>query len=84
MENLINGLRDIMESTMKADKERGDAAEAVKNISRIIEETAESAETVRDVAEKLLQNVDGLTQTADMLGDNMNNLKDGISVFKTE
>ncbi|NLL78456.1 MAG: hypothetical protein GX234_01360 [Clostridiales bacterium] len=84
MKNLIDGLREIMESSMKADQERSDAVEAVKNISEIIEETAGSAETVRDVVEKLLQNVGGLTRTADELGDNMNNLKDGISVFKTE
>lgn len=84
MKSLISGLREIMESAEKADKERGDAERAVRNISRIIEETADSAESVRDVVEKLLENVGGLTKTADVLGDNMNSLKGGISVFKTE
>ncbi len=84
MKNLIEGLREIMESAEKADQDRSDAEAAVRNISSIIDETADSAEAVREVVERLLQNVGGLTQTADVLGDNMNNLKDGISVFKTE
>lgn len=54
MGQLIEGLKDIVVSTEKADGERSAAVAAVKNISDIIEETAGSAETVNDVANKLL------------------------------
>ena len=46
MGQLIEGLKDIVVSTEKADGERSAAVAAVKNISDIIEETAGSAETV--------------------------------------
>ena len=82
MGDLVNGLKDIVVSTEKADSERSDAVAAVKNISAIIEETAGSAETVNDVAAKLLENVERLNHTADMLGENMDGLKTEISVFK--
>lgn len=81
---LVEGLKDIVTSTDKADRERSDTLEAVKNISGIIEETANSAEVVHEVAVKLMQNVEILNKTADMLGNNMNDLKTEISVFKTE
>ena len=38
--------------------------------------------TVRDSVEKLMENVEGLTETADSLGKNMQELKTEISVFK--
>lgn len=82
MSDLVAGLKDIVVSTEKADSERSDAVAAVKNISAIIEETAESAETVNDVAAKLLENVERLNHTADVLGENMDGLKSEISVFK--
>lgn len=81
---LIGGLKGIVTSTEKADQERSDTLEAVKNISTIIEETADSAEVVHDVAMKLMENVENLNQTANTLGDNMTELKSEISVFKTE
>ncbi|MBQ2802601.1 MAG: methyl-accepting chemotaxis protein, partial [Lachnospiraceae bacterium] len=57
MEQLIDGLKEIVDSTEKADIQRSAAVLAVKNISDIIEETASSAETVNDVAARLLENV---------------------------
>ena len=54
----------------------------VKNISDIIEETAGSAETVNDVANKLLNHVEKLSTTASVLDENMEGLKNEISVFK--
>lgn len=84
MTELVSGLNDIVNSTERADKERSDTLEAVKNISEIIEETANSAEVVRDIALKLLQNVENMNRTADALGENMQELKTEISVFKTE
>ena len=82
MGQLIEGLKDIVVSTEKADGERSAAVAAVKNISDIIEETAGSAETVNDVANKLLNHVEKLTTTASVLDENMEGLKNEISVFK--
>lgn len=82
MGQLIEGLKDIVVSTEKADGERSAAVAAVKNISDIIEETAGSAETVNDVANKLLNHVEKLSTTASVLDDNMEGLKNEISVFK--
>lgn len=82
MEHLIGGLKEIVEGVEKADYQRGEAVIAVKNISNIIEETAESAETVSDVVSKLQQNVEKLNSTAEGLDENMDGLKAEISVFK--
>ena len=75
MGQLIEGLKDIVVSTEKADGERSAAVAAVKNISDIIEETAGSAETVNDVANKLLNHVEKLSTTASVLDENMEGLK---------
>ena len=82
MGQLIEGLKNIVVSTEKADGERSAAVAAVKNISDIIEETAGSAETVNDVANKLLSHVEKLSDTASVLDENMEGLKNEISVFK--
>ncbi len=84
MSQLVDGLKGIVDSTQKADLERNDTLLAVQNISDIIEETASSAEVVRDVVSKLLEKVENLNQTAGVLGENMEELKMEISVFKTE
>ncbi len=82
MNQLVDGLKEIVIAMERADRERGDTVVAVKNISDIIEETATSAEIVNDVAIKLLQNVQNLNSTADTLSVNMDDLKSEISVFK--
>lgn len=84
MERLFEALKEIVLSTDQADKEREDTLAAVKNISEIIAETAEGTKVVQEVAAKLEQNVANMNQTAESLGDNMNDLKTEISVFKTE
>lgn len=82
MNELVLGLKDIVMSTEKADSERSDTVQAVKDISCIIEETAQSAEVVRGIADKLLLSVSDLSRTADVLGNNMGDLKQEISAFK--
>lgn len=82
MGTLIEGLKEIVDSTEKADHERKYTVDAVRNISDIIEETANSAEVVRDVLNRLMESVQNLNQTADSLGQNMEELKTEISVFK--
>ena len=79
---LIDGLREIAENTERADNERSSTVEAVKNISDIIEETAQSAEVVREIIDKLMESVQDLNSTADSLGENMEGLISEISVFK--
>jgi len=82
LSQLVNGLKEIVSSTEKADHERSYTVDAVRNISAIIEETAGSAAIVRDVAGKLMDSVQNLNKTADSLGENMDDLKSEISVFK--
>ena len=82
MSTLAEGLREIVTSMEKADIERSDTVQGVQNISDIIEETADRAEKVKDIAGRLLTNVENLNSTADVLGDNMQELKSEISVFK--
>ena len=82
MKKLVEGLEAIIHSTEKADAERSYTVTAIRQISGSIEETANSAMTVRDVAEKLMERVEGLNRTADALGENMDSLKSEISVFK--
>lgn len=82
MSMLIDGLKNIVDSTEKADHERSYTVDAVKNISDIIEETANSAEVVREVLDKLVENVQNLNHTADVLGENMDGLVSEVSVFK--
>ncbi len=82
MNMLAGGLEEIVTSMEKADAERSDTVQGVQNISNIIEETADRAEKVKDIAGRLLANVENLNRTADMLGDNMQELKSEISVFK--
>ncbi len=84
MQKLFDALKEIVSSTEQADKEREDTLAAVKNISDIIAETAEGTKLVQSVAARLQENVDTMNQTAQSLGDNMNDLKSEISVFKTE
>lgn len=84
MNALLDGLKEIAENTEKADQEREGAVSAVKIISEIIKETAESSEVVHDVAINLMQNVENLNRTARVLGENMVGLKAEIAVFKTE
>lgn len=84
MNQLVDGLKGIVDSTQKADQEQSDTLAAVQNISDIIGETANSAEVVQDVVGKLLEKVENLNQTAGVLGENMEELKTEISVFKTE
>ncbi len=84
MTNLVQGLKDIVSSTEKADSEREETLKSVKNISGIIEENAENVRAVNGVTEKLLENVENLNRISEILNQNMEELKSEISVFKTE
>ena len=79
---LVEGLKEIVKSIGKADEERSDTLQAVINISDIIADTSNRAETVNVIAEQLLASVKNLNTTADMLGENMDELKSEIDAFK--
>lgn len=83
MQILVSGLQEIVASTEQADKERSDTLQAVQNISQIIAETAGNAEIVNQTTEKLMENVENLSRTAEALGSNMTELKSEIAIFKT-
>lgn len=83
MNQLVEGLDHIMNSMESADSEKSDTVNAVKHISDIIESAAASAEVVNEVADGLMRNVTNLGRTAATLGENMEELRAEISVFKT-
>ena len=64
-----------------ADKQHHQTVAAVENISAIIDETANNAKLVFSATEKLGDNVKRLNETADILNDNMNELRQDISGF---
>lgn len=84
MNSLVEGLTAISSSVEKADKERSDTREAVRYISEIIEQAAVNAEIVSENAIKMMANVENLNHTSNNLMENMNGLKEDISVFKVE
>lgn len=81
---LFESLKEIIESTGRANTEGDNMMAAVQNISDIIDKTAGSAEIVYRVAEKLLYHVENMNHTADSLGSNMQALKLEIEMFITE
>lgn len=84
MKILLDGLKDIIVSTQKADVEKNNTLSAVENISAIIEEAAAGSEVVHGVAEELVHNVEKLNHTSDILTINMQALKNEIEAFTTE
>ena len=83
-QELVAGLKEIADTTEAADRERNGTMEAVENISAIIEQTSSGSAHVHDVAKELLNSVEKLNQTAQILDENMNGLKSEISAFKLE
>jgi methyl-accepting chemotaxis protein len=84
VKELLEGLKEISGKMEETDQVRTDTLRAVKKISGIIDETATNAEVVQGVAGKLISNVDRMNDTAKVLGENMEELKQEIAVFKTE
>lgn len=84
MQELFENLKEIGDCTASADVERNETLDAVENISAIIQQTASSSSLVRDLASELLNNVEKLSQTAEVLDDNMNGLKTEINAFTIE
>lgn len=68
MTELVAGLKEIVSSTEKADVERGQTLQSVKNISDIIDETAQGAGTVNEIINKLMDSVDNLKENISCIG----------------
>lgn len=84
MADVIEQMKEIANNTEKADAERSATLQAIENISAVIEETAAAAAVVNDTAERMLIHAGKLKGNADVLEDNMKNLEEEISSFKTE
>jgi methyl-accepting chemotaxis protein len=84
VKDLLQGLKEISGKMENTDQVRVDTLRAVKKISAIIEETAENTELVQGVAENLTTHIGRMNETAQVLGENMEELKQEISVFKTQ
>lgn len=84
MEELVGGLKKIGDTTEAADRERNDTLDAVENISAIIEQTSSGSAHVHDIAVELLNSVEKLNRTAQLLDENMAGLKAEISAFKLD
>ncbi len=84
MTMLVEGLKDIISSTERADVEREDTLSSAKNISGIIEENALNIKEVHSVVERLKENVENLNSISELLSQNMDDLKSEVAVFKTE
>ena len=82
MQVLIEAVRKITDSAMLADSERKEAVSAVRQISEIINSTSDSSSKVSSIADSLLDSVDRLGRTADVLDSDMNGLKNEISAFR--
>jgi methyl-accepting chemotaxis protein len=83
VKGLLQGLKEISGKMENTDQVRVDTLRAVKKISAIIEETAGNTELVQGVAENLTTHIGRMNETAKVLGENMEELKQEISVFKT-
>jgi methyl-accepting chemotaxis protein len=84
VKELLQGLKEISSKMEVTDQVRVDTLRAVEKISAIIGETAGHAEVVHGVAQKLTSHVGRMNDTAKILGENMEELKQEISVFRTE
>ena len=82
LDELSSSIEEIKAATDAADSRRLEAVDAVRSISEIIGETASNAQKVIAVSNELGDYVNNLNNTADSLGNNMDDLKTEIAVFK--
>ena len=82
MENLNVELVNIDKATAAADARRVETVSAVGDISDIIRDSSANADTVMEALNHLKKNVDHLDKTAAKLGENMDELKNEVRVFR--
>lgn len=84
MTEVIEQMQEIATNTACADEERGATLQAIENISAVIEETLASVTVLNETAENLLSHAGVLKENADILGDNMSDLKAEVGQFRIE
>lgn len=84
MEELVMGLKKIVETTEMVNGESKETFASIQNITTLIEENSESADMVAGIFDKLLEDIDHLDSVSDVLNDNMQELKKEMSLFRTE
>ncbi len=84
MGQVVSALQDTVNNTDRADKLRSETLDTVKNMSRIIDESAAGTAAVNDVVGELVQNLENLNRVSETLDRNMGELKSEIAAFKTE
>lgn len=82
MEEVITSIKDVKVRVSNMDKERSSTLEAISSISAVYEETAASSSNVFSIAQTQKSIVGTLTQASDELKENMEELKEAVSVFK--
>ena len=83
MEEVIASIDDVRLKVTSMDQERSGTLEAISSISAVYEQTAASSSNVFSIAQNQKEIVSTLTHASDELKDNMIELKEAISVFKT-
>lgn len=84
MEDLVSGLRAIVETTDKVNGESKETFASIQNITTLIEENTESTDMVANVFDKLLEDIEHLDNVSNVLSDNMQELKKEMALFRTE
>ncbi|MBO6205464.1 MAG: methyl-accepting chemotaxis protein [Lachnospiraceae bacterium] len=84
MGQVVSALQDTVNNTDRADRLRGETLDTVKNMSKIIDESAAGTAAVNDVVGELVQNLENLNRVSETLDRNMGELKSEIAAFKTE
>ena len=82
-EEVIVSVDDVKVKVKGMDKERAGTLEAISSISAVSEQTAASSSNVFSIAENQKETVYLLTKASNELKNNMEELKQAVSVFKT-
>ena len=84
MGQVVSALEDIVSNTDRADRLRGETLDTVRNMSKIIDDSAAGTAAVNEVISELVHNVANLNKVSETLDRNMSGLKSEIAAFKTE
>ena len=84
MGQVVRALEATVNNTEHADKLRGETLDTVKNMSKIIDDSAAGTAAVNEVIDELVHNLENLNRVSETLDRNMSGLKSEIAAFKTE
>jgi len=83
MEELLAGLKNIVDTTDKVTVESRETFDSIQNIAALIEENSASAVNMNEIFAKLLEDIEHLDSVSGVLNDNMDELKKEMSKFRT-